>query len=211
MGHHIAAHHAHFPPPATMLPPTAPPPSMLRCTTPASSSSRSAGAIPPPPPPSLFASPRFLLLPSDRRRPEIHLVCLVFCTRALHRRLPMPPTLATAASWSLDEPLPLDPATTTMTRPPPPDPAATTTAGIPPLLRTRARVVLAGNIDLLTRATSNFPEEGFIHGVAVLAPPSPARRTAHVMSFKPGAVLEDAAEWQAPNYCFAAGNDDLAL
>ncbi|KAI4990996.1 hypothetical protein ZWY2020_039367 [Hordeum vulgare] len=76
--------------------------------------------------------------------------------------------------------------------------------------RTRARVVLAGNIDLLTRATSNFLEEGFIHGVAVPAPPSPARRTAHVMSFKPGAVLEDAAEWQAPNYCFAAGNDDLA-
>ena len=33
------------------------------------------------------------------------------------------------------------------------------------------------------------------------------RRTAHVMSFEPGAVLEDAMEWQAPDYCFAAGND----
>uniref|UniRef100_M8BW05 Uncharacterized protein n=1 Tax=Aegilops tauschii TaxID=37682 RepID=M8BW05_AEGTA len=32
-------------------------------------------------------------------------------------------------------------------------------------------------------------------------------RTAHVMSFEPGAVLEDATEWQAPDYCFAAGND----
>lgn len=27
------------------------------------------------------------------------------------------------------------------------------------------------------------------------------------MSFEPGAVLEDAAQWQAPDYCFAAGND----
>ena len=34
-----------------------------------------------------------------------------------------------------------------------------------------------------------------------------AGRTAHVMSFEPGAVLEDATEWQAPDYCFAAGND----
>ena len=34
-----------------------------------------------------------------------------------------------------------------------------------------------------------------------------AGRTAHVMSFEPGAVLEDATEWQAPDCCFAAGND----
>ncbi|EMS53391.1 hypothetical protein TRIUR3_00750 [Triticum urartu] len=32
-------------------------------------------------------------------------------------------------------------------------------------------------------------------------------RTAHVMSFEPGAVLEDVAEWQAPDYCFTAEND----